>query len=113
MDTFLVDCGLLFENKRGFFTIRAIREEKYFNMSSLKNSIPAHLPCLRKLLEEMFQLNREVNQGMENPLQGSGEGNPKDDGGWISSIQLRIYLESNGSLIESGGWRHQEAAKEK
>ena len=50
-------------------------------MSSLKNSIPAHLPFLRKLLEEMFQFSREANQGMENPLQASGEGNPEDDGG--------------------------------
>ena len=50
---------------------------------------------------------------MENPLQASGEGNPEDDGGWISSIQPRISLESNGSPIESGGWRRQEAAREK
>ena len=82
-------------------------------MSSLKNSIPAHLPFLLKLLEEMFQFSREANQGMENPLQASGEGNPEDDGGWISSIQPRISLESNGSPIESGGWRRQEAAREK
>ena len=34
-------------------------EKKCFNVSSLKNSIPTHLPFLRKLLEEMVQLNRE------------------------------------------------------
>lgn len=58
-------------------------------MSSLKNAIPTHLPFLRKLLEEVFQQNGKVNQGMENPLQGRGEGSPEDDGRWMSGITAK------------------------
>lgn len=54
--------------------------KKCFNVSSLKNVISTYSSFLRKMLEEGFQQNKEVNQRMENPLQGNGGETCKDDG---------------------------------